>query len=68
MTYGEKIEKMGEVKKQTKPNNGQTELVVKFDNGSEIHTFCLTEKINETAKSIKESLAGVVSVGMIKNK
>jgi len=65
MDYEEKNAKIDGVKKQTAPKAGQTELVVTLDSGKELHTFCATEKVNETAKMIKESLKDIESVKMV---
>lgn len=68
MTYDEKQVKVEGVARQTSPKKGQTELVVTFTNGAEYRTFCDTEKIDEAAKTIKESLQDVESVKMVENK
>jgi hypothetical protein len=67
MTQAQIKKKTMGVPKQTEAKAGQTKLIVTLENGKEFSTFCETEKVNDTARMIKKSLQGVVSVKMVTN-
>ena len=67
MTKAQIKKKTMGVPKQIEAKAGQTKLIVKLEDGTEFPTFCETDKVNDTARMIKESLQGVVSVKMVSN-